>query len=105
MVGTSLNETLLLSLLDRQPNSVVYYSPIFQNNRSKVVIDFRVAYCNEESAKETGVSISELENQQVSSLPRTDQKTRELIFHQLMEVYSSGESSESTYYNSDLGKY
>ncbi|MFL5742705.1 MAG: ATP-binding protein [Flavisolibacter sp.] len=105
MVATPLNETLLLSLLDRQPNAVVYYSPIFQNNRSKVVIDFRVAYCNEESAKETGVSISELENQQVSLLPRTDQKTRELIFQQLMEVYSSGESSESTYYNSDLGKY
>src|SRR5947209_2946159 len=105
MVATPLNETLLLSLLDRQPNAVVYYSPIFQNDRSKLVIDFRIAYCNAESAKETGIPLSELENQKISSLPGTDQRTRELLLQQLMEVYSSGKTSENTYFNSDLKKY
>lgn len=105
MLATPLSGTLLLSLLDKQPNAVVYYSPIFQNSQGNIIIDFRITYCNEESAKESGINISELENQKISSLPGTDRKTRDLLFQQLVEVYSSGETSESTYFNSSLSKY
>ena len=105
MTVLDLDTNILLSLLDNQPESVFYYTPIYCTQNWQVITDFEVAYCNPKAALLLDVSVPELLRQRVSAMPNTDSETRKLMFGQLLQVYQKNRPLEHLYFNAVLEKY
>ncbi|MBD0286088.1 MAG: PAS domain-containing protein [Flavisolibacter sp.] len=106
MTMPTLTTQMAFALLDNQPESIVYYIPVWNSTgKDSIIDDFEVAYCNKEAAHLTGVSQNELLGQKTRSMVGTDEKVRTLLFDQIVQVYQSGTPVEDTYFNSVLEKY
>lgn len=99
----TLNETLLLSLLDKQPNTVTYFVPVFDAQQQ--VVDFEVAYCNEQFSVEVAVPVHQLVGQKILSILTADNKTRRVVFQQLKDAYAKNVIVDDTLYNQQLDKF
>ncbi|MDB5197756.1 MAG: sensor signal transduction histidine kinase [Flaviaesturariibacter sp.] len=99
-----LDSELLLSLLDHQPESLVYYVPVTEPADGSI-IDFEVAYCNALAAELTNVSQENLTGKRLLSLPGTNQAIARQLLADVCYVFQSGEQIESTYFNPVLGKH
>jgi PAS domain S-box-containing protein len=105
MTTTTSGTELAFSLLDHQPNGILYYIPVWDKGDKKKPIDFEVAYCNQEAAAITRLAKQELTGQRVSSMANTDAAVRKLILQQLLNVYQTGEPLEHLLFNAVLDKY
>ena len=105
MFSLPLSETFLLSLLDQQQAGILYYEPIFDSSGTQQdPVDFKVLYCNQKAAYNTGVPIQELTGCRALSFPNVDNAAREKLFQQILVVYQSGKSLEGTIFNSLLNR-
>ncbi|MDB5253312.1 MAG: sensor signal transduction histidine kinase [Flaviaesturariibacter sp.] len=91
-------------LLDSQPESVVYYTPV-RDDEGGAITDFTIAYCNLEASVLTGVSPDTLLNSRVRTMPGTTPDVARMLFDAISDVYTGGKRAESTYFNPALGKH
>ncbi len=103
---SKIDEPFLLTLLDSLPEPVVYHVPVWkESNGIKTIIDFEIIYCNEESARMTGIPIKILIGQRVTTMIASDPGVRTKLFEQIMHVYNTGDDAEVSYYNPVLKKH
>lgn len=105
MISFPLNETLITAILDNQPDAVVYYIPICAPETENDVSDFAVGYCNKEAARLLGLQVEQLTGQKALSMPGRNSATRNILYDELMQVYTTGKAAESTSYNEALDKH
>ncbi len=98
------SDLLISKLLDLQPDSVVWFCPVFSDDQEKI-IDFEVQYCNASAANYLGVGINNVLGARVNNSTLVDEFTGKLIFEQCLKVYTSGEHLEFDYYNPSFDKY
>lgn len=100
------NEQLITQLLDFQPDSVVWFSPVFTGgDANNEVIDFEVQYCNAAAAKTLGTTPAEVIGSRLSDSPLQDEVSRNKIFQQCLQVWKSGHPIEFTYHSTSLDCY
>lgn len=105
MTTTTSGIELAYSLLDHQPNGILYYVPVWGKENKKKPSDFEIIYCNGEAAAIMRLAKHELIGQRVSALANTDIAVRKLILQQLLTVYQTGEPVEQLLFNAVLDKY
>jgi signal transduction histidine kinase len=101
-----MNDQLTYALLDQQPVSIVFYKPLYENSKHPDrITDFEFAYNNKTAADLLGISRIELNGRTLSSIEKTNNGSKDLLFKQLLSVYTTGEVIENEYFNEALGKY
>jgi signal transduction histidine kinase len=99
-------ENLIAQLFDNQPDSVVWFRPIFQNDKERdKVVDFEAQYANNAAAHILGVSRFDVIGTRLRSNPLMDEFSITLIFNQCLEVWTTGEPIEYTYYSPNFDRY
>ncbi len=99
-------ENLIAQLFDNQPDSVVWFHPIFENDKDcDKVVDFEAQYANNAAAHILGVSRFHVIGTRLRSNPLMDEFSITLIFNQCLEVWTTGEPIEYTYYSSGFDRY
>ena len=106
MTTLNLDTNILLALLDKQPESVFYYTPIYSVvNDKQIVTDFEVAYCNQQAALLKNSPVTELIGQRAGRMDNTDSDVQALMVDQLQQVFQTGKPLEHHYYNPVLNKH
>ncbi|MDB5207750.1 MAG: domain S-box protein [Flavisolibacter sp.] len=99
-------EKLIAQLFDNQPDSVVWYRPIFDSLLpSTSIADFEVHYANNAAGRLLGTMSAEVLGTQLRTTPLLDEATISVIFTQCLDVWNSGEPIEYTYYNAGFHRY
>src|SRR5919205_211452 len=98
-------EKLIPQLFDNQPDSVVWFAPIFENELSGTVVDFEAVYCNHTAAHILGVSREYVVGSRLQQSALMDEASIRLIFGQCLDVWNTGESVEYTYYSPGFDRY
>jgi signal transduction histidine kinase len=100
------SEQLIAELFDAQPDSVVWFKPIWSNNYdSEELVDFEVRYCNIAATKFLRAPKNEVLNSRLFNNSVLDDASNRLIFEQCARVYKTGQAEEATYFNNHLGRY
>jgi signal transduction histidine kinase/PAS domain-containing protein len=94
---TKPNEQLIADLFDAQPESVIWFKPVWSTKGGEQVIDFEAFYCNVTKDKVIGARILNTD--------LLDSSSQQMIFEQCLQVWQTGEPLEHTYYNTHLKKY
>jgi signal transduction histidine kinase len=106
MTTIPLDTELAFSIMDHQPDGLVYYVPLWneaENNHTPA--DFEVSYCNKEAAIFARISKQEMIGQRASSMASTDEAVRQVLQQQLLQVYQTGKTLEHLIFNPILEKY
>lgn len=103
MFTTSIDEQLIADLFDTQPDSVVWFSPVFDDARA--LIDFSPRYCNEAAAQLLNAPKHKVVGQLLRSTDLMDAPSRQLVFEQCAGVWDSGKAIEYTYHNPGFDRY
>ena len=91
------NEQLIAHLFDAQPDSVIWFVPLFSTDDPTCIIDFETRYCNQVAANAFGLQPEDIIGERLlSSL--IDHNTRSRIFKQCLHVWHTNESVEFTYH-------
>lgn len=98
-------ESLIAQLFDNQPDSVVWFSPVFENEVSEKVIDFEAHYCNHTAAKILGTSRAKVIGTRLRTTSLMDQASVQLVLQQCLHVWNTGEQIEYTYYSPGFDRY
>lgn len=97
---------LIYELLNFQPDSVVWFKPIFnQLNADNIPVDFTVGYCNNTAGKILQSSPSDIVGSSLMNSSLMDQESRRNIFQQCKQVWQTGTSVEFNYYSEGLEKH
>jgi signal transduction histidine kinase len=101
------DEKLIAQLFDTQPDSVVWFIPLFSYSpgTEKHIVDFEVKYCNAAASKILGVEQRKVVGSHLRTSSLMDDVSRVLIFDQCIAVWEKGESIEFTYYSPGFDKY
>lgn len=100
------NEQLILQLLDAQPDSVVWFQPVFGAPPDEdQVVEFVAQYCNNAAARILGTSPDNVIGEHLRTSDLMDETSRNLIFKQCLQVWQSGEPVEFTYYSPAFDSY
>jgi PAS domain-containing protein len=93
-------------LFDNQPDSVVWFVPIFDAGNQSIPFDFVVKYCNNAACQILNATKHEIigSGLRPSSL-LMDATSRQTILNQCMEIWESGVKLEFTYYSPGLKKH
>ncbi len=104
MTKHSLDQQLIFDLLDNQPESVIYYVPVY-GEPDDTIIDFEIGYCNRQAPAMAHIERTLLAVQRVRTMINTTEEVRKNMFAQILEVFETGTPVETTYYNSMLNKH
>ena len=101
------DEFLVTSIVDAQPESVIWFKPIMANDNTSenAVIDFEVRYCNQVASQILNNPKELIIGQKVLQTKLLDDQSKQLIFEQCSKVWNTGVKEQFTYYNQHLGKY
>jgi signal transduction histidine kinase len=100
------SEQLIAELFDAQPESVVWFKPIWSNDYdNKKLVDFEVHYCNVAATKFLRAPKEAVINSRLFNNSVLDDASNKLIFEQCARVYKTGQPEEFTYFNDHLGRY
>ena len=104
---TSSNEQLIMSIVDAQPESVIWFKPVwsFSINKAAPPSDFEVQYCNKKACEFLQSSKEMLIGQHLLQTAILDDASKQLIFNQCLKVWETGEQVQGTYYNEKLERY
>ncbi|WP_162944527.1 ATP-binding protein [Flavisolibacter nicotianae] len=105
MLKESVTENLIAQLFDSQPDSVVWFVPVFDSEGNNVVIDFEARYCNHSAAQILGISPGQVVGGRLQSTSLLDDPSVKLIFQQCLEVWRTGEPLEHSYYSPGFERY
>ncbi|MCW3078206.1 MAG: hypothetical protein JWO32_2815 [Bacteroidetes bacterium] len=97
-----MDPNLISRLFDTQPDSVVWFIPVYLNDE---VADFEVGYCNTAACEILKASRSEVLGSRLKTSVLMDETSRQRILEQCMEVWKSGEFIEFTYHSPYIDKY
>jgi signal transduction histidine kinase len=103
MIQAAPDERLIEKLFDTQPDSVVWFSPLF--NESGTLVDFEVRYCNAAAAVILRASREKIIGSRLQSSVLIDRASIDKIFAQSLQVWESGQTVEFTYHNAGLDRY
>lgn len=99
MIRYRLEEDLILELLNHQPETVIFYMPVYENLQAGKVINFEIAYCNREAERANGFTTGTLTGKTLVELTRNDSNLFKTLFGQIMQVFGTGEKTETTYFH------
>ncbi|HYG04688.1 MAG TPA: ATP-binding protein [Chryseosolibacter sp.] len=107
IVNVQPDERLIAQLFDTQPDSVVWFVPVFSSDEpdAKLVVDFQVKYCNAAATRILQADVSNIIGATLLSTPLMDEESRNTIFSQALLVWNTGKSVEFTYYSPGLNKH
>lgn len=107
MEATQPDQLLIATLFDAQPESVVWFKPVWSTNEKgeKRLSDFQVSYCNNAACLFLNTTKDFIIGKRLFSNVVLDAGSAELIFEQCSEVYKSGAPIEYTYHNPYLNRY
>src|SRR6476661_3812008 len=91
MLKESVTENLFAQLFDSQPDSVVWFAPVFDSDGNNQVTDFEARYCNRTAAQILGVSPAQVVGDRLRSTTLLDDSSVKLIFQQCLDVWQTGE--------------
>ncbi len=103
MIKAAPDEQLIEKLFDTQPDSVVWFYPLFDENET--VVDFKVQYCNAAAATILNASRDKIIGSRLRSSQLMDAASIEKIFSQALQVWQSGQTVEFTYHSPGLDRY
>ncbi|HVG12446.1 MAG TPA: ATP-binding protein [Flavisolibacter sp.] len=107
-IATSLDNDLISQICDHLPESVVWVKPVWGDEgptEEKEIIDFEFQYCNHTTEKITGKAPGELIGKRMRADRLPDPASVQLIFEQCLNVYTTGQPLEYTYFSTGLDKY
>jgi PAS domain S-box-containing protein len=101
------DEKLIAQLFDNQPDSVVWFKPVFgpEDPVELNPIDFEVHYANSAACQILRTTPSTLVGAKLLSTPLIDDDTRQLIFEQSHQAWTTGEPIEFTYHSPGFDRY
>jgi signal transduction histidine kinase len=102
LVEVQFDPKLVAQLFDLQPDAVVWYAPVFDEEE---IIDFEYRYCNAAASRLFGEPASEVIGKPLRECRFLDEVTRNFIFTQCREVYQLGKPVEFTYYSPIFNSY
>lgn len=105
MLKTCPNEQLIAHLFDSQPDSVMWFVPVFAPDSQQVVLDFETRYCNGAAAAALLQLPSALVGERLLSSPLIGADARQRVFEQCLQVWLTGTNQEFTYHSLHLDKY
>ncbi len=105
MLKESASEALIAQLFDNQPDGVVWYAPVLEPGANEKIVDFEVVYCNHTAARMVNANRDRLTGHRLMHTAVLDEASAKLIFSQCLEVWTTGEAIEYTYYNTGFDCY
>jgi PAS domain S-box-containing protein len=105
ILEVSTEEKLIAQLFGNQPDSVVWFTPVFSDADSKLVVDFEIRYCNATASKILSAEPSRIIGSSLLGSNLMDKASISLIYDQSLKVWQSGEAIEFTYYSPGFDKY
>src|SRR5215218_6115225 len=107
MLKVNSDEQLIAQIFDSQPEAAVWFCPVLSGNGSdkNSIEDFEARYCNLAAAEILGVSPSDVIGAHLMSTSLVDEMSRNLIFEQCVQVYTTGYPIDFTYFSSGLDRY
>lgn len=105
MLKTCPNDQLIAHLFDAQPDSVIWFVPLFATDDPTCIIDFETRYCNQVAAQAFGLQPDDIIGEHLLSSSLIDHNTRIRVFKQCLHVWHTGESVEFTYHCQQSDNY
>lgn len=104
MVKLETTEQLIAQLFDNQPDSVVWFQPVY-NEDLNTVVDFEAHYCNRAAAQILGVPQEDVIGSRLAAGSLMDEISRRKILEQCLQVWQSEKPIEFTYFSPGMDKY
>lgn len=101
----SLDEKLLTSVLDNHPEPIVLHTPVFESEEGDTIVDFILLYFNGAARQQANLPYALMKGQKVSELAGYSEEGRKKLIQQLIQVYTSGNDLQTTYYHELLDIY
>jgi signal transduction histidine kinase len=102
LVDLEFDPKLIAQLFDLQPDAVVWYNPIFEDDE---IVDFEYRYCNSAASQLFGAALQEVKHSTLMHSTFIDEVTRGHIFEQCVKVFNEGNPVEFTYYSPVFKSY
>ncbi len=99
------DEKLIAQLFGSQPDSVVWFVPVFDGANKKLIVDFTVRYCNDTACRILNADRSRIIGSTLLTSGLMDNVSVGRIFEQCVKVWDTEESIEFTYHSPGLDKY
>lgn len=100
------DEKVIAQLFGRQPDSVVWFTPVFdQRDGGRSVTDFKISYCNAAACKILGATPNEVVGSTLHTWKLMDQTSTRLIWEQCLKVWTTDEPIEFTFHSPGLDKH
>ena len=95
--------TFIKELFDAQPDSVVWFTPIYAG--SETPADFQARYCNRKAAQILNSTPEAVLGARLRETKLMDETSRRHILEQCLSVWASNEPAEFSYYSPGLDRY
>lgn len=102
-IQTNFDEHMVAALLDIQPDSIVWYVPVFSSEQQ--IVDFTINYCNEAACKFLNSTASEVLGTRLLSSAFRQALNKEEAFKQCLQVWNTGQTQEFNFYSAVLNKF
>ncbi|MBA3665064.1 MAG: PAS domain-containing protein [Bacteroidetes bacterium] len=94
---------LINLLFDSQPDNVTWFLPVM--DKSGLVIDFKVGYCNSAACHTLKSSRENIMSQNLLTTGLMDEEWKKNVFEQCKKVFTTNQNLEFTYHSTGLDKY
>ncbi|RYY65467.1 MAG: PAS domain-containing sensor histidine kinase [Chitinophagaceae bacterium] len=94
---------LISELFDAQPDSVVWFTPVYEDGDTPV--DFEARYCNRTAAQTLRSTPEAIVGARLLGTALMDEESRRRILEQCLQVWATNSPVEFTYYSSGLDRY
>jgi signal transduction histidine kinase len=98
------DDQLFSELFDVQPQAIVWLKPVWSGEGGRIV-DFEFAYANEEGLRYLNLTREQQKGLLLSNTPTVSEELRARFLQEMIQVYKTGEKSETALYNPALNKY
>src|SRR5688500_12830290 len=94
------DELLITSIVDAQPESVIWFKPIFHTYGGEAprVTDFEVRYCNQAASELLEAPKEIIIGQMVLQSDLMDEGSKKVTFEQCNKVWTTGEQEQFIYF-------
>jgi PAS domain-containing protein len=99
------NADLATILFDNQPDSVMWFTPVFDPHNNTTPVDFTAAYCNLAGSVILNTTKDQLLGNTVKTTRLIDEESKQTIFEQCLQVWTTNRTLEYTYYLKSLDKH
>lgn len=94
---------LFADFFEEQPQALVWLQP--KRSDQGIITDFTFTYANKKGIEYLNFSAEALQTITIHNTPSLPSNMKMSIFHELVEVYETGKTSETSFYNPIINKY